>query len=107
MNDFDDAELLNLYSNQTEREIQELKTLVVALRAKVAMTESQLRTEMESREKIPLPKTVVKQIIDLEKQVRTLNEDIAFLEKYVPEEVLINRQNKNINVSTRKGSGLR
>ena len=107
MKDFDDAELLNLYSKQSEQEIEDLKKLVVVLRAKIASTEEQLRLERESREKIPLPKTVVRQIIELEQKVRSLTEDVAYLEKYVPEEVIINRKSKKVNMPSRKGSGLR
>lgn len=107
MKDFNDAELLNIYSQESEKEIAQLTKINAALRTKIGVLEEELRQERLSREQIPLPKSVIKQIVELEKRVRELSEEVTFLEKYVPEEVLINRKSKKINISPRKGSGLR
>jgi hypothetical protein len=98
---------LNIYSQQTEKEITLLNKTIIALRTKVGVLEEELKRERESREQIPLPKSIIKQILELEKKVKDLDEEVSFLQKYVPEEVLINRKSKNVNLPSRKGSGLR
>lgn len=108
MSDFyDDGDILKLYSEQTEKELAEMRGLVVRLRAQITLLEKNLDSERKHRENIPVPKSVLAQIVELEKKVRNLTEENAFLRKYVPEEVIININNQDFAIPVRKGSGLR
>jgi hypothetical protein len=106
MTEYDD-EVFKLYSAQTEKELAELRSTIVELRTKISMLEHALYKEKQDRERIPLPRTVLAQIVELEKNVRNLTAENSYLKKYVPEEVIININNKDFAVPKRKGSGLR
>ena len=103
--DFND--LYRSYAKQTEKELADMRDTIVRLRARITLLEDTLQKEREDREQIPLPKSVLAQIIELEKKARLLNEEVEYLKKYVPEEVLINRKDKDFTIPVRKGSGLR
>lgn len=98
MGSYEDAEeILRIYNNQTERQIIELNKTIVALRSKITYLEK----EIEAASKIPVPKTVIQQIIELEARNRKLQSDIDYYKKHLPVQVIINRENKE--KSTRKG----
>jgi hypothetical protein len=101
MNEFIDAEeVKSLFEEQREKQIQDLNQIIIAFRTRVALLEK----EIEERNKLPVPKTVLYQVLELENKIKKLEEDIAYYKRYVPTQVIINRENKSL--PTRKG-GLR
>ena len=100
MADYSDHEILTTYAQETENQIIDLNRTIVALRSKIAFLEK----ELEQKEKIPVPKSVVKQFAEMEHKIRKLEEDLAYFKKYVPKQILINKENKE--KPTRSG-GLR
>lgn len=101
MSDFSyDEEVRAVYEQQREKQFQEMSKMIVAYRTKIALLEKTI----SDYEKMPVPRTVVKQIVELEMKNRKLQEDLDFYKKHVPVQVLINRENKN--KPTRRG-GLR
>jgi hypothetical protein len=98
MSDFRDAEeIIAIYEKQTENQIIDLNKIIVALRTKI----SYLEKEIDEKNKIPVPKTVVYQIIELENKIKKLEEELSYYKNYVPIQVIINRENKI--KPTRKG----
>jgi uncharacterized coiled-coil protein SlyX len=109
MSDFNYAteDVKNTYEQQTDKQIQELNKIIIAFRTKAALLEKQiesLKNQLKEREKIPVPQTVIKQIADLELKNRKLAEEIEYYKKFVPVQVIINRENNK--KPTRRG-GLR
>ena len=100
MSDYSEHEILTTYAEQTEKQIIDLNRTIVALRTRVAMLEK----ELEERNRIPVPRTVVEQIVDMEQKIRKLENDLTYYKNFVPTQVIINRENKD--KPTRKG-GLR
>ena len=100
MSDYSEQEILSTYAEQTEKQIIDLNRTIVALRTRVAVLEK----ELEERNRIPVPRTVVEQIVDMERKIRKLENDLKNYKNHVPTQVIINRENKN--KPTRKG-GLR
>lgn len=100
MSDYSEQEILSTYAEQTEKQIIDLNRTIVALRTRVAVLEK----ELEERNRIPIPRTVVEQIVDMERKIRKLEDDLKYYKNHVPTQVIINRENKN--KPTRKG-GLR
>ena len=100
MSDYSEHEILTTYAEQTEKQIIDLNRTIVALRTRVAMLEK----ELEERNRIPVPRTVVEQIVDMEQKIRKLENDLTYYKNFVPTQVIINRENKE--KPTRKG-GLR
>lgn len=102
MSDFNYAQedVKSVFEQQREQQIQDLNKIIIAFRTRVAMLEQQL----EQKEKIPVPQTVIKQIADLELRNRKLLEELEYYKKFVPVQVIINRENKK--EPTRRG-GLR
>ena len=100
MSDYSEQEILSTYAEQTEKQIIDLNRTIVALRTRVAVLEK----ELEERNRIPVPRTVVEQIVDMERKIRKLEDDLKYYKNHVPTQVIINRENKN--KPTRKG-GLR
>jgi hypothetical protein len=100
MSDYSEQEILSTYAEQTEKQIIDLNRTIVALRTRVAVLEK----ELEERNRIPVPRTVVEQIVDMERKIRKLENDLKYYKNHVPTQVIINRENKN--KPTRKG-GLR
>ena len=64
MSDYSEHEILTTYAEQTEKQIIDLNRTIVALRTRVAMLEK----ELEERNRIPVPRTVVEQIVDMEQK---------------------------------------
>ena len=100
MSDYSEHEILTTYAEQTEKQIIDLNRTIVALRTRVAMLEK----ELEERNRIPVPRTVIDQIVEMERKIRKLDDDLKYYKKFVPTQVIINRENKD--KPTRKG-GLR
>jgi SMC interacting uncharacterized protein involved in chromosome segregation len=100
MSDYKDAEeILDLYTRQTEGQITDLNNTIVALRTKVAYLEKQL----EEAQRIPVPKSVIRQIAEMEQQMRKMKSDLDYYMPHVPKQVIINRMNKNNKPSRRGG----
>jgi septal ring factor EnvC (AmiA/AmiB activator) len=97
MDDYKTDEVLGLYTQQSEQQIIDLNKTIVALRTKVAYLEKQI----QEYEKVPVPRTVIDQILQLEAKNRKLEADIAHYKKFVPVQVIINKENKE--KPTRKG----
>jgi hypothetical protein len=88
--DFNDAEeAISIYTKETENQIVEFNKLIVALRSRVTY----LERELKERDSVPVPKSVIKQILELERDKRKLEDDLTFYKKYVPNTVIINREN--------------
>ena len=97
MNDWQDNEILTTYADQTEKQIIDLNRTIVALRSKVALLEK----ELDERNKIPVPPTVINQIIEQEAKIRKLEGDLKFYKNHVNPQIIINRENKS--KPTRRG----
>jgi len=103
MGEYKDAEeLVDLYQKQREQQLTDLNKVIVALRTKVSILENTLEKERKEREKIPLPLSVVKQIVELETKNRMLIADLQFFLKHVPNQIIINRL-KQDKKPTRRG----
>jgi seryl-tRNA synthetase len=111
MSDFKDAEeIVAIYEKQTEKQIIDLNKIIVALRTKIDYLENknkelqeELQKEKNEREKIPVPKSIIYQIVDLKNEVKKLNDDLTYYKSYIPSQVIINRENKN---KPTRGGGL-
>lgn len=100
MSDFDYAkeqEVKSVYEQQREKQIQDLNKIIIAFRTRVAILEKQL----EEKEKMPIPQTIVAQIAGLELKNRKLVEELDYYKTYVPVQVIINRENNK--KPTRRG----
>jgi hypothetical protein len=97
MSDYYNDEVAKTYAEQTEQQIIDLNRTIVTLRSKISI----LKKELEQREKIPVPRGVLQQIIDLENSNRKLKEDLEYYKKYVPVQVIINKEQKE--KPTRRG----
>ena len=90
MSDWQDNEVLTTYAQQTEQQIIDLNRTIVALRSKIALLEK----ELEERNKIPVPRTVVDQIVQQEAKIRKLEDDLKYYKNHVNPQIIINRENK-------------
>lgn len=90
MSDWQDNEILTTYAEQTEQQIIDLNRTIVALRSRIAMLEQ----ELEQRNKIPVPRTVLQQIVEQEAKIRKLEGDLKFYKNHVNPQIIINRENK-------------
>ena len=90
MSEWNDHEVLTTYAQQTEQQIIDLNRTIVALRSKIAVLEQ----ELKQRDQIPVPRTVVQQIVEQEAKIRKLEGDIKYYKKHVPTQIIINRENK-------------
>jgi len=97
MSDYDADEIIEIYTKNTEGQITQLNKIIIALKTRI----DYLEKELEEKEKIPVPKSVIKQILELEQKNRTLQEEINYYLPHVPKQVIINRTNKT--KPTRKG----
>lgn len=82
------------YSKQAESEITELNKTIVALRTKVVMLTDTIVSEREASESIPLPKSIISQVIDLERELAHKQKIIEYYEnciKEVDETIIINK----------------
>ena len=98
MNEYVDAEeVKGIFEEQREKQIQDLNQIIIAFRTRVALLEK----EIEERDKLPVPKTVLYQVLELENKIKKLEEDVTYYKKYVPVSVIINREKQTI--PTRRG----
>jgi hypothetical protein len=98
MSEYVDAEeVKSLFDEQREKQIQDLNQVIIAFRTRVALLEK----EIEERDKLPVPKTVLYQVLELENKIKKLEEDVAYYKRYVPVAVIINREKQTI--PTRRG----
>jgi len=98
---YTDAEhIIGEYTKQSEQQIVELNKVIIALRTKISILENELK-ELEN---IPVPKTVINQVLELEIKNRKLQEELKFYMPHIPENVKLKRRNEK--EPTRKG-GLR
>ena len=88
MSDFIDAETLSV---GTEKQLIELNKMIVSLRTRI----SELENELNARDRLPLPKSVIQQIVELEAIVRKQQDDLKYYKNYVPQVVIESRENKN------------
>ena len=100
MSDFCDDEILTTYAEQTQKQIIDLNRTIVALSTKIAVLEKNLA----EKERLPVPRTVINQVLEMERKIRKLEDDLKYYKNFVPTQVIINRENKE--KPTRKG-GLR
>jgi hypothetical protein len=92
MSDFEyEEEVKSVFEQQRDKQIEDLNRIIIAFRTRVAILEKQL----EEKEKLPVPSTVVKQMIELEQRNRKLKEDLDYYKGLLPDYVIINRENKN------------
>jgi hypothetical protein len=54
----------------------------------------ELEKSLNELSKIPVPPTVLEQIIQMEAMIRKLNNDVDYYKKHVPAQIIINRENK-------------
>jgi len=91
VNDYRKAEeISNLYEKSNTDQIAELNKIIIALKTKVAYLERQI----EEYERVPIPKPIVEQIVQLEAKNRRLEHDIAYYKNHVQPQVIINKENK-------------
>jgi hypothetical protein len=97
MNDYSNEEIASLYEKSNADQIGELNKIIIALKTKVKYLEKRV----EEYERVPIPKPIVEQILQLEAKNRRLENDIAYYKNHVQPQVIINKDNKN--KPTRKG----
>lgn len=85
------------YDDNNDNLVLELSRAVAELKQK----NKKLQEELDAREKLPVPKTIVQQIVEMEAIIRKQQADIEYYKKYVPVQIIINKQNKE--KPTRKG----
>ena len=101
MSKYEDAEeVFGLYTQESENQLVEYNKMIIALRTKVSFLEKQI----EEQNNIPVPRTVINQMMELEQKNRKLEEDIKYYMTFVPENVKAKRRKDK--APTRKG-GLR
>ena len=78
--------------------------LVVELTKTVARLKEENRTlkqELEARDKLPIPKSVVKQFLELQGIIQKYESDLKYYKKHVAKEIIINKE--NADKPTRRG----
>ena len=85
------------YDDNNDNLVLELSRAVAELKQK----NKKLLEELDAREKLPVPKTIVQQIVEMEAIIRKQQADIEYYKKYVPVQIIINKQTKE--KPTRKG----
>jgi predicted RNase H-like nuclease (RuvC/YqgF family) len=78
--------------------------LVVELTKTVARLKEEnraLKQELEARNKLPIPKSVVKQFLELQGIIQKYESDLDYYKKHVAKEIIINRINRE--KPTRRG----
>jgi predicted RNase H-like nuclease (RuvC/YqgF family) len=86
-NDDDNSEILILELTKTVARLKE--------------ENKDLRQQLEAHKKLPVPKTVVKQFLELQAIIQRLESDVAHYKRYVPIQERLNREQKQ--KSTRRG----
>jgi len=90
----------NKLSVGTEKQLVELNKVIVSLRTRIA----ELESELKARDELPVPKTIVQQIVEMEAVIRKQEADLTYYKKHVNPQIIINKENKE--KPTRRG-GLR
>ena len=93
INEVDDV----VESYASAKQIEELNRTIIELRKRIVYLES----EIQRYEKIPVPRLVIEQIVDLEQKIKGKDADLEYYKKHVPVQVIINRENKK--KPTRRG----
>ena len=96
----DAEEVFGLYTKESENQLVEYNKMIIALRTKVTFLENQIKEQ----NKIPVPRMIVEQIMELEMKNRKLQDDLKFYSPHIPENVKAKRNKQK--APTRKG-GLR
>jgi len=94
MDDYHD-DALDFYA--LTKQIEDLNRSLVEMRKENAI----LRASIEEYEKMPMPRTVLQQFIEMESKIRKLESDLDYYKNHVAPKVIINRESKN--KSTRRG----
>lgn len=88
------------YDDNNDNLVLELSRAVAELKQE----NKDLRKELEARDKLPVPKTIVQQIVEMEAIIRKQQADLDYYKRYVNPQIIINKENKE--KPTRRG-GLR
>lgn len=91
---YDSEEVYEIYNQQTTNQISELNQVIVALKTKIAFLEKRVDELQKENAALPVPRTVVQQILELEHQNRTLKKDLEYYKKHVPVQIIINKENR-------------
>jgi len=83
--------------NDNDALVIELSSLLTTLKAE----NKKLKNELQSRDSLPIPKTIVRQIVEMEAVIRKQQSDIEYYKKYVPVQIIINKEQKE--KPTRRG----
>jgi hypothetical protein len=86
------------YDDGSNDLIMELTKVVANLRDE----NKKLKQELEARDKLPVPKSVVKQFLEMQGIIQKYESDLAYYKKHVPNKIIINREHKH-NPNNRKG----
>jgi chromosome segregation ATPase len=89
------------YIEQQKKQIGELYTQITILNTKIASLNKQIEEERNDREELPIPKSFIIKVQEMMTTISKLEEDIAYYKKYVPVQIIINKENKE--KPTRKG----
>jgi len=88
MSDFiDDEDIIGVYVKQ----IAKLNNDKQLLKKQIKNLEAKLQT----KEKLPIPKSVIKQIVHLEALIQRLQNDLKYYKRFVPKQVIINKEKDN------------
>jgi hypothetical protein len=108
MSEWKEQEVIDAYIQNQTSTIAELHNTIGMLQTKVTLLEQQLKKERQEREELPVPKTFINRVRKLQEENEKMARDLEYFEKYLPEEVIINKESKKeISIPVRKGSGLR
>jgi hypothetical protein len=86
-NDDDNSEILILELTKTVARLKE--------------ENKDLKQELEAQRKLPVPKNVIRQFLEMQGIIQKLESDIKYYKKYVPVQIIINKENKE--KPTRRG----
>jgi hypothetical protein len=84
---------MSYYNDENDSE----HVLVVELTKTVARLKEEnktLKQELEARNKLPIPKSVVKQFLEMQAIIQRLESDLTYYKKYVPVQIIINKENE-------------
>lgn len=103
--DYEAEEILDLYRANQSEQVKSLNETIVLLNTKVKFLEMRVQELIDENEKLPVPRSVEKQIAEIVKENKQLKDDIAFYKHHVPVQIIINRESKA--KPTRTGGKLR
>ena len=85
------------YDENSEVLVLELTKTVARLKEE----NKDLREQVEAAQKLPVPKTVVKQFLEMQGLIQKLESDLRYYKKHVQKHVIINKE--NTDKPTRRG----